>query len=283
MMKYMRDATYQIDEDGILDSTFNYLVKHGLENTTVRELCKYTGIAKGSIYYWFSNKQDLICEAAEYGLKKVVEKIFSYAFSNMENLREFFDDCFSEISKYKNELRFIYQMVASPVYGEKIRSKGQDLNFVYDKYVEMLAVRLQCSEEKLKPIVYLFVSAILDYVMWEDKENAQMQLEFIYFILAEKQICCSEYYIGKMQRRNMNSKTMEKDLFEILKDEAGCEYISDLHYGAFNKKAKAFLKNADIENYSLFVLSDVAQYIFGKNMKFESLDEAKKFFQYQNN
>lgn len=28
----MRDATYQIDEDGILDSTFNYLVKHGLEN-----------------------------------------------------------------------------------------------------------------------------------------------------------------------------------------------------------------------------------------------------------
>ena len=43
------------------------------------------------------------------------------------------------------------------------------------------------------------------------------------------------------------------------------------------------LKNADIENYSLFVLSDVAQYIFGKKMKFESLDEAKKFFQYQNN
>ena len=54
----------------------------------------------------------------------------------------------------------------------------------------------------------------------------------------------------------MNSKTMEKDLFEILKDEAWCEYISDLNYGAFNKKAKASLKNADIENYSLFVLSD---------------------------
>ena len=218
MMKYMRDATYQIDEDGILDSTFNYLVKHGLENTTVRELCKYTGIAKGSIYYWFSNKQDLICEAAEYGLRKVDEKVFSYLFSNKKNFRKIFDECLSEINKYKSELRFIYQMAASPVYGEKIRSKGQDLNFVYDKYVEMLAVRLQCSAEKLKPIVYLFVSAILDYVMWENKENAQMQLEFIYFIIAEKQICCSEYYIGKMQRRNMNSKTMEKDLFEILKD-----------------------------------------------------------------
>ena len=178
----MRDATYQIDEDGILDSTFNYLVKHGLENTTVRELCKYTGIAKGSIYYWFSNKQDLICEAAEYGLRKVVEKIFSYVFSNMKNLRKFFDECLSEINKYKNELRFIYQMAASPVYGGKIRGKGQDLNIIYDKYVEMLALRLQCSTQELKPLVYLFISAVLDYVVWEDTENTQMQLEFIYSV-----------------------------------------------------------------------------------------------------
>ena len=73
----MKAATYQIDEEGILDSTFNYLVKHGLENITIRELCKGTGIAQGSIYYWFSGKQDLICEAAEYGLRKVVDKIFS--------------------------------------------------------------------------------------------------------------------------------------------------------------------------------------------------------------
>ncbi len=181
----MKAATYQIDEEGILDSTFNYLVKHGLENITIRELCKGTGIAQGSIYYWFSGKQDLICEAAEYGLRKVVDKIFSYVFSNMKNLRKFFDECLSEINKYKNELRFIYQMAASPVYGGKIRGKGQDLNFVYDKYVEMLAVRLQCSAEKLKPIVHLFISAILDYVMWENKENAQMQLEFIYFILTK--------------------------------------------------------------------------------------------------
>ena len=111
----MRDATYQIDEDRILDSTFNYLVKHGLENTSVRELCKYTGIAKGSIYYWFGNKQDLICEAAEYGLRKVDEKVFSYLFSNKKNFRKIFDECLSEINKYKSELRFIYPMAASPV------------------------------------------------------------------------------------------------------------------------------------------------------------------------
>lgn len=96
-------------------------------------------------------------------------------------------------------------MAASPVYGRKIRGKGQDLNLIYDKYVEKLALRLRCSTQELKPLVYLFISAVLDYVVWEDTENTQMQLEFIYSILAEKQIYCSEDYIGKMQRRNMNS------------------------------------------------------------------------------
>lgn len=178
----MKAATYQIDEEGILDSTFNYLVKHGLENITIRELCKGTGIAQGSIYYWFSGKQELICEAAEYGLRKVVDKIFSYVFSNMKNLRKFFDECLSEINKYKNELRFIYQMAASPVYGGKIRGKGRDLNLIYDKYVEKLALRLRCSTQELKPLVYLFISAVLDYVVWEDTENTQMQLESIYSV-----------------------------------------------------------------------------------------------------
>ena len=189
----MKAATYQIDEEGILDSTFNYLVKHGLENITIRELCKGTGIAQGSIYYWFSGKQDLICEASEYGLRKVVDKIFSYVFSNMKNLRKFFDECLSEIDKYKNELRFIYQMAASPVYGVKVREQGKDINIIYDKYVKMLALRLQCSTQELKPLVYLFISAVLDYAVWENAENTQMQLEFIYSVLTTN-INVSEIY-----------------------------------------------------------------------------------------
>lgn len=100
----------------------------------------------------------------------------------MKNLRKFFDECLSEINKHKNELRFIYQMAASPVYGGKIRGKGQDLNLIYDKYVEMLALRLQCNTQELKPLVYLFISAVLDYVVWEDTENMQMQLGFIHSV-----------------------------------------------------------------------------------------------------
>lgn len=181
----MKSAIYQVDAEGILDSTFNYFVKTGLENVRMRQLSKDSGIALGSIYYWFDGKDNLIYEVTEYGLKKVVDQIFSYVLSNMKNLRKLFDECLSEIDKYKNELRFIHQMSASPVYGGKIRSKGQYLNLIYDKYVNMLSDMLQCSTQELKPLVYLFVSAVIDYVMWDDKETAQMQLECIYSVLTK--------------------------------------------------------------------------------------------------
>ena len=179
----MRCATYQVNDEEILDRTFAYIVKHGLENITIRELCRGTGLSQGTLYYWFGDKTTMICEVTEYGLKKVADKIFDYAFANIHDLNKFFSGCIREISRYKNELRFIYQMAASPIYGEKIRVNGHALNFVYDMYAKRLAAVLNCEPEELKPPVYLFISAVLDYIIWDDAKKTQMQLEFIYTML----------------------------------------------------------------------------------------------------
>ena len=66
-----------------------------------------------------------------------------------------------------------------------MRADGKELNFIYDKYTHKLSERLNCDEQFLKPLVYLFISAVLDYVIWDEKEKSQMQLEFIYSALPE--------------------------------------------------------------------------------------------------
>lgn len=179
----MRKATYQIDETEILDKTFTFLVQNGLENITVRELCKGTGLVQGTLYYWFGNKNSVLCESTEYGLKKVTDALFRYVYEGTADLRSLFDGFLEEIGKYKEELRFIYQMAASPVYGEELRKKGADLNVVYDRYAHRLAAVLRCNERALRPMVYLFISAVLDYVIWDEREKTQLQLECIYTVL----------------------------------------------------------------------------------------------------
>ena len=182
----MKTTAYQTtDKNELSERIFPYLVKLGLENVSIRELCKGTGIAQGTLYYWFKTKTDMVCEATEWGLKKVTDEIFDYVFASLDDLRGFFSNCLDEISKYKKELCFIYQLAASPVYGEKIRADGKELNFIYDKYIRRLSERLNCDEQTLRPLVYLFISAVLNYVIWDEREKVQTQLEFIYSALPD--------------------------------------------------------------------------------------------------
>jgi len=68
------------------------------------------------------------------------------------------------------------------------------------------------------------------------------------------------------------------DLFEELKNRIGCQYISDLRFGTDNELAKEVMKKTDIADYSLTELKDMAEYLYQKTVKFESLEEAAKFF-----
>ncbi len=179
----MKEPVYKQDKNELLEKIFVYLVKSGLENISIRELCRGTGLAQGSLYYWFDDKTTIICEATEYGLKKVTDEIFEYVFANLSDLPGFFAGCIDKISKYHRELRFIYQMAASPVYGEAIRNDGRYFKFMYDKYADKLAEQLGCDAEKLKPIVYLFISSVCDYAIWEDEKTARKEIDFIYSIL----------------------------------------------------------------------------------------------------
>lgn len=182
----MRKATYNVDDKSLLDSIFSFFVSNGLENITIREICRGTGISQGTLYYWFGDKSNLICEVTEYGLKKVMDNIFEYIFFSLNDLYGFFNTFLNEIDKYKDDLRFIYQMAASHKYGEKLREIGHGINKMYDEYVYRLAQKFECSERSLQPLVYLFISAILDYVIWDEKEMTKIQLKYICALLPDE-------------------------------------------------------------------------------------------------
>ena len=98
----MNTAAYQtFTKSTFLEKVFPVLVDHGLENITIRELCKDARIVQGTLYYWFKDKTSIVCEAAQYGLKTVTDKIFEYVFSSLNDLRSFFSNCLDEVSKYK--------------------------------------------------------------------------------------------------------------------------------------------------------------------------------------
>jgi len=182
----MREQRVRDIETEMLEASFNYLCKNGLENVSIRELCKDTGISMGSIYYWFDGKEELILDAAEYGLNKVVGEIFDYAIKNMFDFGNDIDIFLSHLLKYKKPLRFVYQLASSPQYGDKIREKSVSWSDLYDRYESELSSTERCEMKDLRPIIYLYLSSVVDYVVWEDHESIKVRLEYVSKLFTEK-------------------------------------------------------------------------------------------------
>lgn len=173
-------AVRDVDKDEILCKCFAYLSANGLEKTSMRNLCKETGLGMGSIYYWFENKDNLIVNATEWGLHSVVGELFEYVYKYIDNL-ECVVITFSEVAmKYKRELRFIYQVAASTQYDDEIRNIVKNSSSKYEKYADTMSKHFNCNKNEILPFVHLFVSAVLDYVIWLDKDKLEIELAAIY-------------------------------------------------------------------------------------------------------
>lgn len=181
----MKEQNARAVEERMLDATFLYLAQNGLENFSIRDLCKATGISMGSVYYWFNGKDELILNCVKRGFANVSTSICEYVFENLDDLKYFFDTCIDEISKYKMELRFIYQVATSPIYGPMVRKDAEPLNDIYVKYSEKLASIVNRPTEEIYPLVYLTVTTVLDYIVWEDIEVTKMQFDYIYNLLTD--------------------------------------------------------------------------------------------------
>ena len=102
-------------------------------------------------------------------------------------LKVFFDSFLGIVKTRQPELRAVYQIATSPVYGQNMRKMAETLNVRYEKDIERLSNVLRISIEELTPIVFMIISVMLDYVVWDDYKVAQMQMNTLYNILSGMQ------------------------------------------------------------------------------------------------
>lgn len=179
----MREQVVKDIEEEFLKPSFQYLVKNGLENTSVRDLCKEMNISYGSIYYWFDGKEDIYINVVKYGISKVADKLFKYAFETIHDPNLFLGNFLDEVDKYLMEFRLIYQVTASPVYGPALREKSTSFKEVYEEYIMKMSEISGGSVKDIAPIVYMLISILSDYIVWEDRGSSEMQLDYLLKIM----------------------------------------------------------------------------------------------------
>lgn len=167
-------------KNAIITTTWDYLLRTGIANASIGDLCREAKLAQSSLYYWFENKDDIWISAGKYGLSKVVDALFIFTFNHTDDVRKYFDTLLSEVEKYKYELRLALQITTSPVFGERMRDKSKDFRLLYERYAEKIMGIFGCTHEQAEVFIYSIIANVIDYAIWDDGEKTQMLLENLY-------------------------------------------------------------------------------------------------------
>ncbi len=170
----------------IITTTWDYLLKMGLANASIGDLCREAKLAQSSLYYWFENKDDIWISAGKYGISKVVDALLDFTFDHTADIRKYFDTLLNEVEKYKYELRLAIQITTSPIFGERMRDKAKDFRLLYGKYAEKLMNVFDCSHLQAETFIYSIIAYVIDYVIWDDRDKTQMLLENLYDRILKK-------------------------------------------------------------------------------------------------
>jgi AcrR family transcriptional regulator len=80
----MDSKSNQNNKEKILDAARRLIQEKGIASTTLGEIAKHAGIAKGTLYYYFPNKDDLLFELAEQQSDEYTERFVSLASQKMD-------------------------------------------------------------------------------------------------------------------------------------------------------------------------------------------------------
>ena len=164
-------------KSAIIKETWEYLLRTGLGNASVGELCKETKLAQSSLYYWFDNKNDIWISAGKYGISKVVDALLDFTLDHFDKIPEYFETLLDEVEKYKYELRVALQLTTCPVYGDLMRAKAKDFTKWYDMYAQKIINAFSCTTQQAECFIYSIIAFSIDYVIWDDREKTQMLLD----------------------------------------------------------------------------------------------------------
>ena len=173
-------AENRFNREETLGKCFGCLVSSGLENTSIRNFSLATGLNSSSLYYWFRDKDEIVLEATLFGLKSIIDDLFTQAYGYLNDLDTLFVRIPRAIDAYKKHFKLVYQVLVSPKYGARLKDATSELSAAYDSYGMVLADRLNCDYDILCPFVHLFISAATNYVLWEDEAIAEKQYKEIY-------------------------------------------------------------------------------------------------------
>lgn len=122
----------------ILKSATRLIGENGVEGTSLADIAKDVGISKGTLYYYYSSKSDIVFDITDNHMNRVTENIFRQIEKNKGDVswKEMLKILFTTLLKSETRTRLHLYLISEVMNGnEKLRERFEK---TYTKWFEMI-------------------------------------------------------------------------------------------------------------------------------------------------
>lgn len=163
----------------ILDATESIIVMKGVEKTSLSDIAKEVGISKGTLYYYYSSKNQLIEEIADRYFAQMTKQILD----GIQNLNKdeyninTLSEVLSNIADYKTSCRLHLYLIEealtrNEVLKEKFKEKYNQWRIIIKRELEKLLKRDDVDYETLSFIIVAVIDGlVLESLLGMNEKN----------------------------------------------------------------------------------------------------------------
>lgn len=138
MQKSKQDYSNIDNKQRIIDAATKLFIKQGAHNISLADIANDLGISKGTLYYYYSSKSDLIFDVTDIYMKRLSSKLLNWIKGHdsrkqpAEIISVVFKTMFKTTSRGKLHIYLIYEAIT---HNDVLRKR---IKLAYTKWQEML-------------------------------------------------------------------------------------------------------------------------------------------------
>lgn len=132
-------------QEGILRSAIHEFVEHGFERAKIGDIAKNSGVATGSIYQYFADKNELYIYCAKWSLELFMKKLGSRTNLKDMDIFEYFQDGISKVEIISEERELVIFMQSLSKRPDLMDASMAAMYEASNKHIKML---IQNSKDK---------------------------------------------------------------------------------------------------------------------------------------
>lgn len=161
----------------VLDSFLGTFIAKGLSETSVRDLSASIHTQSAGMYYYFPSKEDAVVACAEEAAIRLENNLIMPALKDVSNPERLIKRLGSRAEEMAPTMKFLVQVCAVPKYEELIRPTLDRLSQRYDHYAQLFAEKIGCSKEEIEPYMYMSITAVTNYMVFNEKAYIRPQMQ----------------------------------------------------------------------------------------------------------